>query len=506
VNAYALVVALSLILPSVEACEASLARRDGMEFACLASRGRYQPARHLDLLWSRLKNLTVFGGNVETLLVWMPPRHSKSTSLSRYLPAWFLGKNPDKSVILAAHTASLANKWGRRVRDTLNDYGPQVFGVRISRDSGAVADWEVERVSSGKAQRCEGGMYSCGVDGALPGRGADLAIVDDPIKTHKQAASITYREAVWEWWESGLMTRLEPGASVVVVMHRWHEDDLCGRILAQAEAEDSDDGRGKVDVLKLPALAEDNDPMGRKPGEALWPERYPAPRLRQRMERVGPYYAASLYQQNPHPREGGVFKVDGFRIIDAVPTDIVRQVRYWDLAATEAKKRSADPDYIAGVKMGIRRDRSIVILDVVRDRREPGGVEKLLKLTASLDGTGVLQKIEQEPGSAGKIVIHNYVTDTLAGHAVKGERSTGSKEVRAEPLASQVAVGNVSLLRAPWNLAFIAECKTFPTGTHDDQVDAASGAYEELSGKRTSGPASIELVGSSAPMRIQGNV
>ena len=193
----------------------------------------------------------------------MPPRHGKSELCSVYLPAWYLGTHPERRVILAGHEADFAASWGRRVRDVLEEHGRQLFGARVRADSAAANRWDLV----GHA----GGMVTAGVGGTITGRGADLLVIDDPHKSAEETGSVTYRERVWDWYRAVARTRLEPGAGVVVVQTRWHEDDLAGRLLADAESEGD-----RWQVLSLPAVAEDDDPLGRSVGDPLWPERFPA--------------------------------------------------------------------------------------------------------------------------------------------------------------------------------------------------------------------------------------
>ena len=231
------------------------------------------------------------------LVVSMPPQHGKSELCSRFLPAWYLGTFPDRRVILVSYEADFAATWGRKARDLLEQWG-HLFGVRVSRRSGAANRWDLE----GRA----GGMTAAGVGGPITGRGAHLLIVDDPIKNDEEARSATFRQKQWDWWQSVATTRLRPGALVVVIQTRWHRDDLTARILAQAAETDR-----LWRVVKFPALAEEHDVLGRQPGEALWPEVFSRARLKQVRETQTSYYWQALYQQNPQA-EGSAEWPDSF--------------------------------------------------------------------------------------------------------------------------------------------------------------------------------------------------
>src|SRR5262249_39293348 len=157
------------------------------------------------------------------LVIEAPPRHGKSELISKYLPAWFLGTFPQKRVMLAAYGASFARSWGRKARELLEEHGTQLFGVRVRDDLRSSSEWGL--------WGSEGGMVSSGVGGPMTGRGADLLIVDDPVKSSDQSRSETIREAQWDWWQSTASTRIEPGGCTIVIATRWHEDDLSGRLI-----------------------------------------------------------------------------------------------------------------------------------------------------------------------------------------------------------------------------------------------------------------------------------
>lgn len=267
-----------------------MARATPGGLARLASRQRWTSPRHLTLLNRKL--LEVNSGVTRRLMIAMPPRHGKSMFTSHYFPAWFLGTNPDKRVILASYEARFASSWGSKARDVLNEYGREIFGIQVRNDRSAADDWDIAHHT--------GGMVTAGVGGPITGRGADLLIIDDPVKNAEESRSPVIREKIWDWYKSTAFTRLEPGGSVVLIMTRWHADDLAGRLLGESPDFDPIPWQ----VLKLPAIAtEDDDLIGRKFGEALWPERYTVDDLK--AHQSDPYWWAALYQQDP-TSEGGV--------------------------------------------------------------------------------------------------------------------------------------------------------------------------------------------------------
>ncbi len=670
------------------------------------------------------KLVDISTGAIKRLIISMPPRHGKSSCVSQYFPAWYLGTFPDRRAILASYEADFAASWGRKVRDLLEEHGSEFFGVSLRRDSSSADRWDL-------ADHL-GGMNTAGVGGPLTGKGADILIIDDPIKNAQEANSPTIRERHKDWWQSTAYTRLEPGGAALVmccmtgdtsvlmatgdekplrdirpgdrvatyesgkvsvstvrnwikngpdlvyeirmksgiiakanarhpflveeggetkwrrtdtlkkgsvivrvigangrvshapqkgvtrqsvakecahrttesidgnpdfghlrsilglgvkricdaatglasrnmtgswlskaafvpsasslppqrthartinftsiiatiakrlggfsattvtlpsvterlrkpsspplstyeitrdtvvevvasgiedvfdveiertanfiadglVSHntRWHEDDLPGWLMAEAKG-----GGDQWDVLNLPALAVENDPLGRQPGEALWPERYPAERLVEIRKALGEYWFSALYQGRPTPRSGGMFQREWMGIVEVAPVASNR-VRFWDMAS------SPKGDYTVGVKMARTTAGVFHVEDVVRGRWTPHERDAVILQTAQLDGKATQIWIEQEPGSAGVSVIAVMVR-MLAGYVIRGERATGDKSTRAGPMAAQCEAGNVKLVAGAWNRDYIEELTLFPFGQHDDCVDASSGAFNKL--------------------------
>ena len=391
----------------------------------------------------------------------MPPRHGKSELFSHWLPTWFLTRWPTRRVMEACYEADFAASWGRKVRNTIGENGA-TLGLRLAADSAAASRWELT---------AGGGMVTAGVGGPFTGKGGDLLLVDDPIKNAEEASSEVYRDKLWDWWKSTAYTRLEPGGTVIVVMTRWHEDDLVGRLLRDQEE--------RWEVIRFPAIAEEDDVLGRRPGDALWPARYPASVLRQIEKDVGSYYYAGMYGQRPAPREGGMLKREWFEIVERAPRFALR-FRVWDLAATEKKKKSQDPDWTVGVLLAFL-DGVLYIEHMVRLRATSNVVERVILQTAKADGREVVQWFQQDPGQAGKAQIA-ALTRLLWGFAVKSEPKTGDKVLWAEPLAAQAGQGNVKLVAGPWVTPFLDEACAFPNGAHDDMVDATSWGLSRFEG------------------------
>jgi len=462
-------------------------KKDGTPYTPAES--RWIHARHVDYLDQILVDL--YSGVYRDLgyvgvIVEEPPRHGKSELCSHYNPAWYLGTRPDDRVILASYEATFAATWGRKARDTLTEYGKDVFGIEISPRSSAMDAWDVKGH--------KGGMFTAGAGGAITGKGANVLIADDLIKNAQEASSDLMRERLWEWWKTTFRTRLEPQGVIFVIGTRWHEDDVIGRLLAvQGDSREGEnhhlfdpDGDRYIRV-RLPAIAEepddefpDPDPLGRKPGEPLFPERWPAQALRPLM---GSSTWAALYQQRPVPKEGGLFNSKNFPLVPTPAGRFKKLVRRFDLAATE-KRPGEDPDYTVGLLLGQHEDGNFYVLDIVRDRVSPEGVENILKRTLREDrmkyGSMVKFTVEREPGSQGKLYARHLATRIFRGSNFRAIPSTGSKMLRADTVAAASEREEVRLVRAPWNREFLHEVQHFPFGKHDDQVDALSGAYQDL--------------------------
>lgn len=454
----------SLLVPASEAHSPIKKERQGAIRRHLAAYAEHAlapldqtPARHHRLLISELERIE--RGELDRLMVFMPPGSAKSTYASILFPAWWFCRRPHSAVIAASHTAELAEWFGRRVRNAIVS-NSATLGLDLAADSTAAGRWSTN---------VGGDYYAAGVGGSIAGRRSDLAIVDDPVRSREAANSATQRKRTWDWFRADLLTRLKPRGRVVLIMTRWHEDDLAGRLLL-TEAD-------RWRVLCLPALAEANDPLGRALGEPLWPEWQSAAELVDKRRTLGERDWSALYQQDPRPAEGALFRVERIAILDAAPTE-ERAVRSWDLAATAAMG-TADPDWTVGVKLARLGSDRFAVLDVVRLRGGPDEVEAAILGSANLDGHNVIVALPQDPGQAGKSQV-SHLARRLAGFRVEASRETGDKSTRAAPFASQVNVGNVALVRARWNDVLLDELAAFPSGRHDDQVDALARAFGVL--------------------------
>jgi predicted phage terminase large subunit-like protein len=391
----------------------------------------------------------------------MPPRHGKTETTTVRYPVYHLDRNPESSVLVTGYNERFARRFGRKTRNLAIEYG-----LQLEDNAKAADEWHL---------KAGGQLLTRGVGSPPTGVGFNRIVIDDPIRRREDAESEVYREKVWDWYTDDLYSRLEPGGAIVLIMTLWHEDDIGARAVASEP--------NRWHVLKLPAISDD--------GRALWPERYPIDAL-ERIRGVvtrdeGERSWQALYQQNPTPKEGNTFKVSMIDIVDAAPLGLPI-IRAWDIAATIGAG-----DYTVGVKLTGSIDRGWFVLDVIRGQWDSSERDRLIGQTAQLDGRECTQIVPQDPGAAGKSQVEAMIRN-LSGVPVRKVRPTGTKEMRADPLASQVNAGNVRIVSGEWNRSFIEELRQFPGGKHDDQVDAASDAFNEIPKKqRGSGPPNLSF-------------
>ena len=428
---------------------------------------RFEFYRHVNVLVDNLER--VANGELKRLMVFLPPRHGKSECITRLFSGFFISKFPELEVGIASYSGEMAYGFSRNARGFFEEGGGS-----LAADAHAVREW---RTPAG------GGMWAAGVGGPLTGRGFHLGIVDDPIRGSEESESETQRLKLHEWFRTVFSTRAEPDAAIIVVCTRWHQEDLAGWLLKQ-----EDEAAEGWHILHLDAIHEEEapefpesctvEPDWREVGEALCPERYPIDVLEQKRRTMGTRNFAALYQQTPTPPDGLFFRGSWFKSVDQSP-DRGQRIRYWDTAGTQD-----GGDYTVGVLMSKHNGTSF-IEDVVRGQWSPSRRDGHILATAEADrqrysrcgGVGIW--VESEAGVAGSDRTQATIR-LLAGHSVRSERPTGSKEIRADPFAAQAESGNVKIVRGDWNTAFLDELCSFPYSRHDDQVDAASGAFNKL--------------------------
>jgi predicted phage terminase large subunit-like protein len=421
------------------------ARRSLIDFAQYTF-PQYAPAEHHRLIAEKLE--AIERGEIQRLMIFMPPRHGKSELATKRFPAWFLGRNPDRQVIQASYNSDLAKDFGRQVRNIFQERRFQnVFqGVELAQDSKAADRWNTSK---------NGAYVAAGVGTAVTGRGADILIIDDPLKDREEAESETRRETVWNWYTSTAYTRLQGMRAEILVQTRWHADDLAGRLL-EAEAK----GGKKWDKLILPALMSD--------GGALWPERFPVNVLQEIKQTIGPRDWSALYQQNPTPDDGTFFLKAWFKRHEK-PPERVHVYMTSDYAVTEG-----DGDYTEHAIWGVDGTGRIFQLDWWHGQTASDEwIEQKLhmirkwKPICAFGEAGVIQKAI-EP------MLKRRMTETATRCRMEWLPSIHDKATRARAFQSRAAMGEVSLLDDERGERVLKQLLAFPAGKHDDAVDVCS--------------------------------
>lgn len=358
----------------------SMARRTLIDY-CIMMQKDYEPSWHHELIAQKLE--MVERGEVTRLMLFMPPRHGKSELATKKFPAWYLGRNPDKEIICCSYSADLAEEFGRMTRDAVADevhrgIFPECF---LRKGSKSASKW---RVGRGK-----GGFLAAGVGGSITGMGANVLLIDDPIKNSEEARSDTYRNKIWDWYTSTAFTRLEKKGAVVLVQTRWHDDDLAGRLLERegqvGQYLDETTGmwkwgegwkKGKWTVVTLPAIAEEDERF-RKKGEALWSDKYDLEALEGIKNAIGLQDFSALYQQNPVNAEAQLFKNEWFKYwkelpkymkyVTAVDPAISKEKRADDSVVLTLGRDPNDKYYLVEIK-NFKADPSELITEIFRQQ------------------------------------------------------------------------------------------------------------------------------------------
>ena len=416
---------------------------------------------HKDIC-QRLEKFSEQVANKESprLMLFMPPRHGKSTLASVAFPAWHLGRHPNHEFISCSYSGSLAMSFSRKVRQLLREpvYKNVFEKSRLDKDSQSIESWQTTQ---------GGGYVAAGVGGGITGKGANVLVIDDPVKNREDAESDNNREATWDWYTSTAYTRLSPGGGILVILTRWHDDDLAGRLLKQAE-----DGADQWEVIRYPAIAEIDENF-RKQGESLHPERYNVDALEQIRKAIGPRDWSALYQQNPVSDEGDYFSRDMIRYYeyDEIDTAELNYYCAWDLAIGQRDRN----DYSVGIVVGVDEYDHLYVVDVVRGKYDGFElVEQILDLYETW-----------RPGIVG--IERGHIEMALGPFLQKRTRERGlseayfkdlkvgrrDKEARARAIQGRMQQGMVYFPKdAVWTGTMVAELLRFPNGAHDDQVDA----------------------------------
>jgi len=447
---------ISQIVPkSIKSPEYEQERNNYQLYCERVHRGLWKPSKVHSYICNRLE--AVERGLVKRLMIFMPPRHGKSQTVTETFPSWYLGRNPDKRIIEVSYSIHFAEKFGRLNRRKIEDFGKPIFGIELSSDQASKTNWTL----TGRV----GGMISTGIGGSVTGEGSDLMIIDDPIKNRQEAESATYRRKLWEEWQDTLLTRLHPNAAVIFIMTRWREDDLAGMILQQAEQAGE-----HWEILRLPCIAEEgtSDVLGRRPGQALWPEHGYDEAWAAKKKATSPARTwNALYQQNPIPAEGNIIKQKWWRFYDVLPAKFDLIAQSWDMSF----KGNASNDFVVGQIWGILQNKKYLI-DRIKEKMDfPTTLRALKHMYKKWPKTRAIL-IEDKANGSG---IIDSIKNEIPG--VIPILPDGSKEARCWAAAVDIEAGDVLLPNpenSPWVNDFIEEYTRFPNAKNDDQVDAGN--------------------------------
>lgn len=490
---------VSGLVKEIEAIREELARRHLLDYTLFMD-DSYQVGRHHRLIAAQLEAtindvVAIHDGRMKEnesdnlrVMIFMPPRHGKSRLVSQEFPVWGMGRYPWMTWMLTSYSADLAQEFGRITRNKMRD-SEDLFGVKLAEDAARADRWSLEGSH-------ENGIVAAGVGGAITGKGAHIAIIDDPIKNYEEASSETVRRSAYNWYQTTLRTRLAPGGAIILVLTRWHEDDLAGRLLADMER-----GADRWKVLSLPALAEDNDPLGRKPGEALWPERYDEVSLNRTKVAMGTYMFNAMYQQHPSPPDGTMFRRTDFRYWELQEhTYLVHRDtgderfapdqcwHFQTVDPTASAKTTAD--WFVCSTWIVTPKKDLLLWDVYRAQMEGAEQPRLLldqyrrymPTCMGIETNGVGRPIFQWLRNAGVPVMElKAITDKVTKAIPMGARYESHKVFHR--------------MGASWLGDWEDELAGFPMAAHDDQVDTASYAailMQELE-DRGVGQARVEI-------------
>jgi predicted phage terminase large subunit-like protein len=448
------------------------ARLSLLNFSNRVYRGFESPT-HIQVLCSYLEK--VASREITRLMVFMPPRHGKTQATSILFPSWYLGRNPQHQIIGASYAEPLAYNNSRACRDTIKSEPYQILWPH-KLDAEGVVNWRIRGKENHRPN-----YVAAGVGGALTGEGADILLIDDPVKNYEDACSVVMRETNWEWYKTVARTRLQPNAAIILIMTRWHHDDLAGRILRQKR---TDDLASNWTLLVLPA----EDPDGTlcrpegvlPPYTSLWPQRYPVKELISLKADIGTRQYSALYGQTPSDEEGAIIKRNWFQYYTEEPAKMAEEctdlIQSWDMAF----KDTSDSSYVVGQVWG-RRGADKVLLDQVRKRMDFSETcKQVLKMSDKWPRAG--RKLVEDKANGPAVI--NHLQKVVAGF--KPMDKDVSKEAALQAASPDFESKNVYIPSTelhPWVLEYIEELVTFGVSAFTDQCDATSQAINWYRGK-----------------------
>lgn len=416
----------------------------------------------------------------EILIISTPPQHGKSLTVSETLPSWYLGKYPEKRVLEVSYNTDFAQRFGKKNKEKIEAFGGEIFGIKLSKSTKSSEEWELDNNV--------GGMKSCGFNGSIAGRKGNLIIIDDPIKNRAEASSETYRRRIWESWKSDIKTRTHPGSKIILIMTRWHEDDLAGKII---------ENERNLEIINLPLECNDvDDLLGRKIGDSLCPEIGKDNEWMQEFKRdyisgktgdkdddggISAWY--SLFQGSPVVEGGNLIKNDWWQYYE-LPSDTDDKKVFLSnldellMSVDCAFKDTLDP---VCIQVWGRKKADLFLIDMINDRIDFTQTVKAIQGTKTLYPQ--IRTILVEDKANGSAVISTLRHDIPGIIPIQ---PLGGKISRVQAVSPTIESGNLYLpTNKRFTTEFVAQCSAFPNGKHDDMVDAMSQAITRMSKHRT---------------------
>lgn len=394
------------------------------------------------------------------LVISTPPQHGKSMTITETLPSWYLGRHPKHKVLEISYSDDFAERFGRRNRQKIKEYGGKIFGISLAESPNTAKNFELSNN--------EGGMQSNGALSGVTGNKCNLMIIDDPIKTMVEAASETTRNKLWEEWLNSWTSRMRPDGVIIIIMTRWHEDDLAGRVIENTR---------NCEVINLPVEAEENDPLGREVGEPLcpeigkdadWLEDFKANMVGQEGSRTW----NALYQGHPVALEGNLIKREWWRYYESKD---LPEMQDWLMSVDAAFKDGDQNDFVA-IQVWGKVNGDMYLIDAVKKHLDmPSTIREILRLRGMYKKCYITLIEDKANGTA----IIKYLRTEIGG--VIPVQPDGGKVARVNAIAGAIESGNVHVPSDKrFTPDFVDEFSSFPNGKHDDQVDCCSQALNRF--------------------------
>ena len=398
------------------------------------------------------------GRAFDVLCISTPPQHGKSLTVTETLPSWYLGRHPKDRVIEISYSDDFAERFGRRNRDKIKEYGGRLFGMELADAPNTAKNFELSNHL--------GGMMSAGAVSGVTGNKCNLMIIDDPVKTQVEAESETYRNRIWHEWLYSWTSRMAAGGKIIVIMTRWHEDDLAGRIIAQGH---------NVTEVNIPLESEEDDVLGREPGHALCPEigkddEWLKDFKRGMIGKEGSRAWNALYQGHPVALQGNLIKREWWRYYTELP-----EIQKWLMSVDAAFKDGDDNDFVA-IQVWGKVGPDMYLIDAVKKHLDmPSTMREILRLRGMYPRCKTTLIEDKANGSAIISILRKEIQGIIPINP------NGGKVSRVNAIAGAIESGNVHLPEnKPFTADFVDEFSSFPNGKHDDQVDACSQALSRF--------------------------